>query len=209
MASKLIRLILIVATGAAVAGCAHDTFSARVPYTDGLLKQLQIGPGARPALQYYLSRDIHLVRAAVRGDAGVSRGRLVSDATRMLDEIIIERGSPGVVVGGGRDWLAVSFAPGTYLYFVSRPQAHDWLYESDAISGRYYLYSKDWRWDSGTVWLGDHTYQAVDGSRGAYLLVDREDLAQTREHRRVLPGRWLYSDSDYRVRDPYSGARWR
>lgn len=204
-----IRLILLLFAAVIASGCASDGISARVPYTDRLLKELQIGPDARPALQYYLSRDIHLVRAAVRGDAGVSRGRLISDATRVLDEVIIERGSPGVVVGSGRDWLAVSFAPGTYLYFVSRPQANNWLYEPDAISGRYYLYARNWRWNSGTVWLGDRTYQAVDDSRGAFLLVDREDLAQTRERKRVLPGRWLYQDSDYTVQEPWSRNRWR
>ncbi len=203
MRKPLIRLLLAATVSGLSGGCADSHYSARVPYTDRLLQELDIPLEARPALQYYLSRDVHLVRARVRGDSGVRQGRVISGAEREFEEVTIERGTPGVAVGMGRDWLAISFSPGTYLYFVSRPQQHEWLYDGEAVSGRYYLYSRDWKWDSGTVWLGDRSYQAVDGSRGAFLLIEREQLERSQTRRQLLPGRWLHRDGDWRPRGPY------
>lgn len=202
---------LLLAAVVMLSACAGiSAYSARVPYSDRLLTDLGIPLEARPALQYYSSREIRLARVLVDGEAGVRRGRLVSDRHRRLEELVIDAGTPGVVVGHGEQWLAVSFAPGTYLYFVASPQRRGWLLDSDAVDGSYCLYSPNWRWDgTGTVLLGgDGKWQAMEPSRHACLLIDREALDSLEQRRKVLPGRWLYQGPDLGVRSPFEG-RWR
>lgn len=174
--------------------CANQqTYADRVAYTDGLQYEFRLGSDGQRYLQYYTSHNIRLLRAVTEGEKGISQGRLISQNGQWLQEIVIPRGTPGIAVGSGSDWLAVSFAPGTYLYFVNRPQERDWLWSDDPTGeGRYYLYAPYWRDGYGSVQVGSHRYQAVDDSLKAHLLVDRQSNFAAQQDKRVLHGRRLY-----------------
>lgn len=177
---------------ACASGKTH--YAERIAYTDGVGGEYRLGETGKRQLQYYTSHKIRLVRAITDGDKGISRGRLISDNGQWFQEIVVPRGTPGIAVGSGPDWLAVSFAPGTYLYFVNRPQNHDWLWTDDAgIGGRYYLYAPEWRDGYGRVQVGNIPFEAVDDSLNAHLLVDRQSAYQSQEDKRVLGGRRLYN----------------
>ena len=178
--------------GACASGQTH--YADRIAYTDGVGGEYRLGETGKRHLQYYNSHTIRLVRAITDGDKGISRGRLISQNGQWFQEIVVPRGTPGIAVGSGPDWLAISFAPGTYLYFVNRPQNHDWLWTEDAgIEGRYYLYAPEWRDGYGRVQVGNTPFEAVDDSLNAHLLVDRQSAYQMQEDKRVLGGRRLYN----------------
>lgn len=196
LAPRLFTATAISLTGLLLSACASNQTQVadRIAYTDGVESEYRLGDTGKRHLQYYSSHTIRLVRALTDGDKGIRQGRLISDNGQWLQEIVIPRGTPGISVGSGPDWLAISFAPGTYLYFVNRPQNQDWLWTDDAgIEGRYFLYAPEWRGGYGRVQVGNVPFEAVDGSLNAHLLVDRQSLFQMQEDKRVLGGRRLYN----------------
>lgn len=172
-------------------GCAsNDYISDRLAYTDGLAGEWKLTPDIKQRLQYFTSHEIRLVRAASGGERGVAGGRLVSATGQVVDEVVIPSGTPGVVLGSGTDWMAVSFEPNSYLYFVSRAQRRMWDFGKDGgAPGRYFLLVPNWNGKSGTVKLGDQVYTAVQDSARAYLLVERDAFSDVDNREIRLPGR--------------------
>ena len=171
-------------------GMLPEGYSERLAYTDGLASGYKVSGDQRKLLQYYVSDTIHLVRTLSGGDSGVRDGRLVSSSAKNIEEIVIDSGTPGVVLASGPRWMAVSFEPGTYLYFVSEAPRSVWLgkeYDRD----RYYLYLPDWNGQGGTVKLGNVRYTAVGDSIRSHLIVDRESFDSTEARQARLPGRLL------------------
>ena len=189
--------------GLVLAGCASEPTAAvsdggprrnagRIAFTDGLVSDYQLTPVAREHLQYYLSQPVTLVRSVSEGERGISQGRLVGRSGRMVHEVVVPAGTPGIAIGAGPNWTAVSFYPGTYLYFVSdQPNASGYYGTMQRTQGHYSLYAPDWDGRSGTVPFAGKPYQAIEGSMSAYLLVDRSQLDYTTGSRSTLPGRWL------------------
>mgnify|MGYP001592484433 CR=1 FL=1 len=175
------------------AGCASNNYvSDRLAYTDGLAGEWKLTPGIKQRLQYFTSHEIRLVRAASGGERGIADGRLVSATGQVVDEVVIPAGTPGVVLGSGPDWMAVSFEPNSYLYFVSQAQRRVWNFGEDGgVPGRYFLLVPNWNGKSGTVKLGDQMYTAVQDSARAYLLVERDSFSDVDAREVRLPGRVL------------------
>jgi hypothetical protein len=174
------------------AGCAHDSIANRITYTDGLASEYQLTEPHKRALQYYTSRDIILARSASSNLRGVGDGMLIERGNTRIQDVRIAAGTPGVVVGSGPNWLAVSFEPGTHLYFVSSQHRINSPYWWDGRGGdRYYLYAPDWDGRAGSVRLGNASYQAVEGSIDAFLLVDQESLYSAEGSTTRQDGRWL------------------
>lgn len=134
-----------------------------------------------PAVQgtYYTSAPISLVRFA--------SGAPDRSGKRNVARSQIAAGSPGVVLGSGEGWIAVSFSPGSYLYFTKVEDTLDGSRLNDSrVAGRYYLYLGDWDGRAGTVKLGGTEWLAVDGSREVYLVAE-----QASARSRGLSSRWL------------------
>jgi len=196
MMAKTFRTTLLAAGAAALllGGCATvpDTLAERLAYTDGLAGEYQLQEAHKRALQYYVSHDITLARAASNNLRGVGDGMLIERGKTHLQDVRIAAGTPGVVVGSGPNWLAVSFEPGTHLYFVSSQHHVNSPYWTDGRgTDRYYLYAPDWDGRAGSVRLGNVNYQAVEGSIDAFLMVDREALYSADSRSSTQPGRWL------------------
>lgn len=182
--------LLFTACLALSGGCATQGYAEKLAFSDGLAAEYQLANEQKRLLQYYVSDTIRLVRSASDGQTGIRDGRLVSSASRAIDEVIVTGGTPGVVLASGANWMAVSFEPGTYLYFVSAAQREVWLGEEYA-DDRYYLYLPDWNGREGTVRLGDAVYTAIADSYRAHLIVDRESFSNVSTRQARLPGRRL------------------
>lgn len=176
-------------------GCASRQVAEQLPFSDSLIQDYGLSEPHKQRLQYYVSRPITLARGSASAQRGIAGGRLVDRGQRQVRKLQVPANTPGVVVGSGNHWLAVSFEAGSYLYFVSDQPALESPYRSESREpGRYYLYAPDWDGRSGTVKVGDISYQALDQSMDAYLLVDRESLYETDSEGRVLSGRLLERD---------------
>lgn len=176
----------------ALGGCASQQVVEQLPFSDSLIEDYGLGESQKQRLQYYLSRPITLARSSSSAVRGIADGRLVDHGQRAIERLDVAANTPGVVVGSGANWLAVSFEVGSYLYFVSGQAALQSPYRSEQREpGRYYLYAPDWDGRAGTVQVGNQSYQALGTSMDAYLLVDRESLHETDSQGRVLSGRLL------------------
>lgn len=173
-----------------LAGCAGQRYAERLPFTDGLSAEYRLSGAHKRQLQYYVSDTIRLVRSRSGGETGVRDGRLVSRSARDIEQIVIDGGTPGVVLASGSNWMAVSFERGSYLYFVSNANRSAWLGD-DQIEDAYYLYLPDYNGQGGTVRLGNQAYTATDDSFRAHLLVRRESMSDVSARQSRQPGRHL------------------
>lgn len=159
------------------------------------------GPPARaPAeLQYFVSERIVLEREASSRHDRLARGRIVVRNGRLVERVIIRRGTPGVAVDWGPDWIAVSFEEGTRLVF-------DLVQESEMLAaGRdhapagpdeqkppitsYRLRTRKLPDRPLTVTFDGAQYEPAGATSEARLLVRRNAWTSHRYTRRVLPGR--------------------
>jgi len=185
---------LLAAAMASLAGCAStpDATPEHLAFTDSVIRDYNLSEAHKRRLQYYTSNRITLARAASSNLRGIADGKLIERGNTAVKAVEIPAGAPGIVVGSGPNWLAVSFDPGSYLYFVSSQARVNSPYWNDGRDNdRYYLYAPDWDGRAGSVRIGDTQYQAVDRSIETYLTVDREALFNSDSSSSTLSGRWL------------------
>ena len=202
--SRWLLALAMMQTSLVIGGCASapppnagflpEGYAERLAYTDGLASSFKVSGDQRRLLQYYVSDTIHLVRSSSGGQSGIRDGRLVSSSSQAVREIVIDSGTPGVVLASGPRWMAVSFEPGSYLYFISDAPRSVWL-GNEYDRERYYLYLPDWNGQGGTVKVGNTTYVAVDSSIRAHLMIDRESFSSMDAQQSRQPGRVLYPNA--------------
>lgn len=192
--SYLLRFALLLLVSCTLAGCAggSDRLNQRLAWTDGEAQRHGLGQHELRQLQFWVSDDIHLRRLETVGRRDIARGRLVERNAKSVDEIIIKRGTPGVAVGSGRDWIAVSFEPGSYLYFTARRNGMLLAPTRTGAGDHYHLWAQDWRGGAGIVPVNGLLYQATPASADSYLEVERRAVAETRRSRHVQQGRQVY-----------------
>ncbi len=157
-------------------------------------------PGRAPnELQYFVSDKIVLQREASSRHEGIARGRIVVRRGRSIDQIMVRRGTPGVAVDWGPDWVAVSFEKGTHLVFdlVQRDGDEPGTDRSPAtfagedMPATYYrlrttpVEDEDGRF----VDVAGTRYRVVGSSGDARLKVPRTAWTQHHRQRRVMRGR--------------------
>jgi hypothetical protein len=164
-------------------GCATH----KVAFTQGIRTQYDLGSEDLKNLQYYASSDITLQREFRSEEGEVSKAhKLVAKESGLVDQVIIRAGTPGIATQVEETFLAVSFEPGVSLMFGSPPT--DWDPER-----KYKLVAKRWTATYGEIDYGGKTFQAVEGSRAAYLEVPVESLDAVKKQKKVLPGMTLPS----------------
>lgn len=177
-----------------LAGCASvpaDRHAERLAFTDTLGSQWNLTRTQAKDLQYYVSNEIRLVRSFSGNQQGIAGGRLYSQGGRTIEEIVIGPGTPGILLASGPHWKAVSFHPGTYLYFVSNQPRRFVGQAFDQNIDRYFLYLPDWNGQGGTVRLAHSPWTAVDDSVHAHLLIERESAFDQRSQTFRQQGRTL------------------
>lgn len=184
------RAIWMSAAPLLLSACATNYSAPHIAYSETLATQFQLDRLDKQRLQYFTSGSITLQQADAAARRGVFQGRLVERSMQDSDIITIPAGAPGVVVGSGEHWLAVSFSEGSYLYFVqaNAPEIHA------GSDDRYYLHTTQKNERLGRVRLNGSEYQVGPESMGVYLTVGKESLDRSLRRETVLPGRWLYPE---------------
>jgi hypothetical protein len=137
--------------------------------------------------------------------------KLVVIAGKTIEEVVIEAHTPGICVGVEANRLSISFEQGTSMQFTpasarsssgafapapdldpfpgNRPRPPERA--QGLFSGGYML----WMEPGGAVPFMGKSFEAVDDTSNATLLIDAESLEQVRKQRKVLPGLRLPSKS--------------
>ena len=133
-------------------------------------------------IQFYLSDNIVLRREARSGDASIREGKIRIINGRKVEEIIFEKGTPGVFVFSPNSKnVAVAFENGDnrYLMFGPSPKYHN----------RYVLLAKDWKKHKGQVTYDGKVYNTSSESAFTTLMVDLEKARKSTVKSRKARGR--------------------
>lgn len=142
------------------------------PLTSDLKQQNRWGERELSKIQFYLSEDLVLSRERSSGTSTIRQGRVRVENGREIEEVVIRRGTPGVLLFTPKDnHLAVGFDPrddGRFLVFGPNPKQR----------GRYTLLAKDWERYRGRVTYGGETWEVSAANADVNLLID---MRRTRE----------------------------
>lgn len=209
-----IRLLPVLALGFLVSigasGCA-----SYVDFTQELVDEHKLVGKDLQNLQFYTSHTITLRRELKQGSRQITGShKLLVIAGKQVEEVVIEKHTPGVIVGVGAGTLKVSFEEGSFLEFslrgVNEPltdpvvQGPGFATAPDPFpgnggqtdpaqvrnfigSGNYFLLPSG----SGSIEFGGQTYDAVEDSGLAHLVISSESLEEQQEKKTVLKGRQL------------------
>jgi len=134
-------------------------------------------------IQFYLSDPIVLYREAKKGDVSVREGKIKIRNGRKVEEIVFEKGTPGVYLfSPKRNHIAVSFEGGgddRYLIFGPNPK----------FRSKYVLLAKDWNKKNGKISYDGKTYSTPSSSAYAGLEVDLDKVQDTDIKTRTAKGR--------------------
>lgn len=153
------------------------------PMTEGMVREMDWNDEEFKRIQFYLSDDIVLRREARSGDASIREGKIKVRNGRKVEEIIFEKGTPGVFVfSPNGENVAISFEEGgdeRYLMFGPNPKFKD----------RYVLLAKDWSRSNGKITYDGNVYSTSTQSAFAALMVDLERARNSTVKSRRAKGR--------------------
>ena len=206
------RSALLVAFGlfAFVSGCA-----SYLPFSQELRDEHKLEAKDLKNLQFYTSHTITLRREAERGGREVTSGhKLLLIAGKQIEEVVIEKHTPGIIMNATAGTLEVSFDEGTSLVFAIRgadPMGEAVVLEDRRFAdppdpfpgnkreeppatrpfsfgggGNYYLTPS-----GRAVTFEGKTWDAVGESDLAHLVISTESLEEVQESETVLRGRRL------------------
>jgi len=161
-------------------GCA-----SRIPFTHELRSEYQLTTDDVKSLHYYVSDLLAMRRDVRKGEGGVSTEhafRVVKD--KLIEEIRLKPGTPGIAEEVGADFVRVSFEEGNSLTFTCRDK------EKGATGGRYYLDVKEWRGTTAVVEYEGKEFRAATGGL-AHLVVDFDQIQKLKKEIRTVKGRRL------------------
>ncbi|EYF00664.1 hypothetical protein [Chondromyces apiculatus] len=187
-----------------------------VPFTHELRVQHNLTSKDLKNLQFYISHEVTLRRELESGGSQVTPGhKLLLLSGKSIEEVVIEKHTPGVATEVSDRALAVSFEAGFSMIFAasaepgtpspsfqsfatapdpfpgnpSSPQPEPIAVPSGAFGGSYWLATEE----GGRVPYQGRLFEAVEQSLRAHLLIDAESLEEVVESRTVLPGVRLQS----------------
>lgn len=135
-------------------------------FTSDLYKEFRWTDNELKRIQFYVSEDIVLQRKISDESARIRDGKIRVVNGSEVEEIIIEKGTPGVFLESPRDG---KFA----ISFDSRDESNFLMFgPNEKANGRYVLLAKDWERRWGTITYGNKTYETSAASAYAALMVD-------------------------------------
>ncbi len=204
-------MMAIIALSAALTGCG-----SMVPFTHEIRSTHDLSNDDLRSLQFYVSNDVKLRRELHTKGRTISDGNLKLHAGKAVEEIVIPEKTPGVAVAIDDHTIRISFEEGSSLEFslrtapaqplVQQPQSLGFAEPPDAFPGE--------RWqqaprdnvifvdsDVGSYWLDadedglvsyrGKTWEAIEDSFRAHLMIDAESLEEVVENQTTLRGRRL------------------
>jgi hypothetical protein len=176
--SMFVRIIFIFALLTLVNACSHF-----VPFTPELRKQYGLSDADVKNLQFYVSQKITLQHEMASGEKGITPGHsLRSVNNRQVEEVIVERKTPGIVEKSDWQTLSVSFEEGARLQFSVK--------NNNAVN-YYCLSANKWVGNNGKLSYGTKEYMAVGQSSSACLLIPFDSLNKLKKDSRSVKGRKL------------------
>lgn len=128
-------------------------------------------------LQYYATTDILLQRTMSSSEREVgSAHKLVMRQGQRIDEVLVEKNTPGIAVDVGSDWLSISFEEGSFFNFGSS--------NGRTSSGGYCFYTSE----KDTKIYENKEYAVI--KRGC-LKISLDSLSDRIKNRKSLRGRTL------------------
>ncbi|XXX78649.1 DNA-directed RNA polymerase [Sorangium sp. So ce134] len=191
-----------------LAGCGPRL----VPFTHELRVQHDLSDRDLKGLQFYVSHEIALRRELTAESSRITSSHtLLLVSGKVIEEVVVEERTPGVVVGARGGVLSVSFEPGASLTFSAAPEPSapvppfpGFATPPDPFPGNAAPLlavpsaAGEGGGPGGNYWLaaapgGDVRYQgkvfsAIEDSLRAHLLIDADALEEVVERRTVLPG---------------------
>jgi len=178
-----LRCTILLLGAGLLSGCAT---SRTIPFTHELRYSYQLSNEDLSNLQYYLAETITLNRSDAAVASGIASGKLVTQGQSVIDEIVVNEGTPGIVTSAGDDWITVSFEKNSSTLPFSLNEAY-----GGPWSGLYTLSGRTWNNGIGAVEYDGKVYNAIRNSGLAYLVIDKRSLYRVVRNRRALSGRLL------------------
>lgn len=132
-------------------------------------------------VQFYLSSDIIIQRKLGNESSTIENGKVRIVNGERIEEVIIRKGTPGILVNTANNNIGISFEDGDdkYLMFGA----------NKGKGGRYYLLASDWKNNVGKVTYEGKTYFCTPESGKAFLTLDMKKLHQLEKDQRTAKGR--------------------
>ena len=153
-----------------------------VPYTSAVQTKYKLTDKDIYGIQFYLSDEVTLYRASDDGQASANNGGLIVHSDRQTEEVILRKGTPGIVEDVYADRLVVSFEIGQGKYLI---------FGNSDPGGPYYLMAEEWERRHGKLSYAGKTYFAKPGSGTAFLKMKLRKLRQLEKRTRIASGRRL------------------
>lgn len=182
---------------ALVLACSKPAPTERVAFSDALRERYRLDDTALRGLQYYISHQLVLERAAGSGTRSVEHGRLILRGGSTIHQVVVPAGTPGWIetgsfVGedGGRHVAAVSFELGAPLRFAAREPGGAYVLATP--KAKQPASFADFFGSAGAsrpieVPFADETWSVTEGT-DSYLMIETDALRDLQSKRRVLPG---------------------
>lgn len=156
--------------------------SVRVPYTSAIQQKYELSEQDLKNVQFFISHEVVLYKASDDGDAVAMNGELLVRSDKQIEEVVIRKGTPGVVVNADTRKLAVSFEIGEDRYLV---------FGSNTSDGWYHLMAEEWTRRHGKLQYAGNTYFAAPGSGMAHLQFKMRKLRLLEKQSKIAKGRKL------------------
>lgn len=176
--------LLLVVLALSTSGCTR-----RIYFSQSIRDGLQGGGDIEAAeseasLQYFSAHRIVLERNAKSRAESINGGRIFVRRGRLIEQVVVRRGTPGIATEWGEDWIAVSFEEGTSLLFERAT--------SEASgSALYRLRQTESEQGTSEVRFNGLGWTLVSPHYNATLQVKRNAAGKRKKRRRVLGGRRL------------------
>lgn len=201
-------LLAVVLLSQVLTGCA-----SRIPFTHEIRTEHDLKRDDLRGLQFYLSDDVVLRREVeVRGRT-IDDGELKLRAGKSIEEVVIEKHTPGVAVAMDDVSITVSFEEGSAIDFALKtgtpqplqiePSRGGFAEPPDPFPGQgrrlvdepVFVDAIGNYWldfdDDARVSFGGQEWELVDQSYRAHLVIDADTLEEVVERRTTLGGRRL------------------
>lgn len=165
----------------ALVGVMLSSCSSKTPYTTYLVNKYQFTEADLKKVQFYVSDDIILTTSETSSKVGTEQGKVVVSSNSSQDQIVIKKGTPGVLEKQiGTDKVQISFevGEGRFLVFGSTGQREPFK-----------LQAESWSNGQGKLTYAGKTYYATGTSGYAQLLIVLKKSQKKKSNQKVVEGR--------------------
>jgi hypothetical protein len=152
------------------------------PFTQRVYDDFNWSENEIESIQFYVSEDIRLWRDFGGESSTIKNGKVRVIDGREIEEVIIRKGTPGVVVFSPKEnRFAVSFNDDDDAFLMFGP--------NEKANGRYVLLAKEWKNRRGKVTYNGKIYNTDLNSAYAALLFDIKAARKRNYNSTIVSGR--------------------